>query len=137
MLRFAEINGYKFYVTDDGKHFYNSKMVERPIQVNKKRHNRRSIKLNKDRVFFNVIMARAFPEICGEWYEGCEVHHIDGNKENDSAENLKVMSYEEHHRLHDGVIKQYDLEGNLIWEYTDSFKARREYKKQMKEKEGA
>lgn len=122
-MRQAKLNGYVFYVTEDGEHFYNSKGKERPIQTNKKRKNRRYIKLNQDQYFFNVIMAIAFPEICGQWHPGCEVHHIDGNRENDSATNLKVMSKEEHHKIHDGVIKQYDMDGNLIGEYPDSFEA--------------
>ena len=50
-------------------------------------------------------VARAFPEICGEWFEGCVVHHIDGNKENNAATNLMVITEEEHQAIHsnDGV----------------------------------
>lgn len=122
-MRKAELNGYVYYVTEDGLHFYNSKMKERPIQINKKRKNRRCIKLNQQKIYFSIIMANAFPEICGKLFDGCEVHHIDGNKQNDSAHNLKVMTYDEHHRIHDGIIKKYDMEGNCVGEYTDSFKA--------------
>ena len=121
--RKAEYNGYVYYVTEDGKHFYNSKGKERPIQTNKKRKNRRYIKLNQDTYFFNILMVNAFPEICGEMFDGCEVHHIDGNKENDAATNLKVMSKEEHHRLHDGVIVKYSLEGDRLGEYVSSKEA--------------
>lgn len=121
--RKAVFNGYTYYVTEDGQHFYNSYGKERPIQKNKQRKNRQYVKLNQTTVFFNIIMANAYPEICGEWFDGCEVHHIDGNKENDAATNLKVMSKEEHHRLHDGLIKQYDNEFNLIGEYSNSTEA--------------
>ena len=67
-------------------------------------------------------------EVCGltEWRNipiPLEVHHIDGNKENDSATNLIVLSKEEHHRIHDGFIVQYDLDGNRIAEYANSFEA--------------
>ena len=31
------------------------------------------------------IVARAFPEICGEWFDGCEVDHIDADKTNNKA----------------------------------------------------
>lgn len=50
-------------------------------------------------------VAQAFPEICGEWFEGCVVHHIDGNKENNAATNLIVITEEEHQAIHsnDGV----------------------------------
>lgn len=117
------MDGYIYYVTDDGKHLYNSKMKERPIQVNKKRQDRRYIKFDQQTIFLNKIIANAFPEICGEMYEGCDVHHIDGDCTNDSAYNLKVMTKEEHRRLHDGVIVKYDLYGNKLGEYTTSYEA--------------
>lgn len=39
------------------------------------------------------IVARAFPEICGTWFEGCEVDHIDGDKTNNKASNLRVVTH--------------------------------------------
>ena len=39
------------------------------------------------------IVARAFPEICGEWFEGCEVDHIDADKTNNIATNLRVVTH--------------------------------------------
>ena len=48
----------------------------------------------------SVMVAKAFPEICGEWFEGCEVHHIDHNRDNNLPENLKVLSKEEHRKYH-------------------------------------
>lgn len=38
-------------------------------------------------------VARAFPEICGEWFEGCDVNHKDENKKNNCALNLEVCSH--------------------------------------------
>lgn len=35
-----------------------------------------------------------------DYYEGCVVHHIDGNRSNNCVENLKVFSKSEHTRLH-------------------------------------
>ncbi len=46
------------------------------------------------------LVARAFPEICGEWFEECEVHHIDGNPANNNAKNLVCLTKEEHIRMH-------------------------------------
>lgn len=122
-MRQAELNGYVYYVTEDGEHFYNSKGKERPIYVNKKRKNRRCIKLNQDKYYFSLIMANAFPEICGEPFDGCEIHHIDGDKSNEAATNLKVMTKEEHHRLHDGIIVKYTVDGEKVGEYLSSKEA--------------
>lgn len=37
-------------------------------------------------------VASAFPEICGEWFEGCTVDHIDTNRHNNIATNLRVVT---------------------------------------------
>ena len=66
------------------------------------------------------FVAMTFPEICGEWFDGCQVHHIDKNTKNNCAYNLQVVSKEEHKDLHKyditsgkGVYK-YDLKWNFI-----------------------
>ena len=45
--------------------------------INKQRQNRAQICLCKDGkvkgYFVSILVAKAFPEICGEWFEGCEV----------------------------------------------------------------
>lgn len=46
------------------------------------------------------LVAKAFPDICGEWFEGCEVHHLDKNPENNRADNLKVCTVKEHKSYH-------------------------------------
>lgn len=43
-------------------------------------------------------VAKAFPEICGEWFEGCTVDHIDTNKDNNNATNLRVCTLKENKR---------------------------------------
>ena len=47
-----------------------------------------------------MLVAKAFPEICGEWFEGAVVHHKDFNKTNNCPENLIVLSPSEHSKLH-------------------------------------
>lgn len=54
----------------------------------------------KKSIFVHRIVAKAFPEICGEWFEGCEVHHKDFDTFNNCAENLFVCTKEEHQILH-------------------------------------
>lgn len=46
------------------------------------------------------LVAKAFPDICGEWFSGCEVHHFDENPENNRADNLKICTKEEHYAFH-------------------------------------
>lgn len=40
-------------------------------------------------------VAKAFPEICGEWFEGCTVDHINTIKTDNRAENLRVVTLKE------------------------------------------
>lgn len=64
------------------------------------------------------LVAQAFPEICGDWFDGCEVHHIDGNPLNNKATNLMVLSRERHKAIHQtNLIELYDWD----WTYIRSF----------------
>ena len=47
-----------------------------------------------------VIAAKTYPEICGEYFEGCVVHHLDENPHNNSPYNLRVLSRAEHVEYH-------------------------------------
>lgn len=47
-----------------------------------------------------ILVAKAFPEICGEWFKGCHVHHKDFNHSNNEATNLICLSPREHVRIH-------------------------------------
>lgn len=58
------------------------------------------VSLQKKHYQVSVLVAKAFPEICGEWFDGCVVHHIDQDSTNNNALNLKVLSKEEHNKLH-------------------------------------
>lgn len=47
-------------------------------------------KNNKEKKFLlHRLVALSFPDICGEWYEGAEVDHIDTDRHNNVATNLK------------------------------------------------
>lgn len=56
--------------------------------------------LTNKRYMGHILVAKAFPEICGEWYEGCQVHHKDQCPSNNCAFNLMVVSPEEHKEIH-------------------------------------
>lgn len=38
-------------------------------------------------------VAKAFPETCGEWFEGCDVDHINTLKSDNRAVNLRVVNH--------------------------------------------
>lgn len=61
----------------------------------------RSVSVNgKKRMRYHILVAMAFPDICGEWFDGCHVHHINGNSLDNRPENLVVISASEHSKLH-------------------------------------
>lgn len=41
------------------------------------------------------LVAKAFPEICGEWFEKAQVDHLNANKKDNRAVNLKVCTAKE------------------------------------------
>ena len=41
------------------------------------------------------LVARAFPEICGDWFVGCDVGHKDCNPYNNEASNLYTCTHKE------------------------------------------
>lgn len=65
---------------------------------------------------YSVYVAKQHPDICGDWYEGCEVHHIDFDRTNDNPFNLICLSKEEHHQIHRENNKN---SGNVIEAFKD------------------
>ena len=51
-------------------------------------------------LYIHKEVAKAFPEICGKYVEGLQAHHIDGNKENNNAENLMLVTQHLHRLIH-------------------------------------
>ncbi len=59
-----------------------------------------SVTIEQKGVNVHILVARAFPEICGEWFDGCVVHHKDFNKHNNIPENLIILTASEHSKIH-------------------------------------
>ena len=110
--------------------------------INNYRNNYQQIILRKDNknhcLKIHQIVARAFPEICGEWFDGCEIDHIDGNTQNNNAFNLKVTDKSgnmnnpltikklRHYWAENGSgVTQYTKEGEFVAEYTNACEAAR------------
>lgn len=48
----------------------------------------------------HILVAKAFPEICGDYYDGCVVHHLNHNTTDNRAENLRICGRGEHFNIH-------------------------------------
>ena len=64
--------------------------------------NRNSVALNGKYTQIHRLVAKAFPEVCGEWHEDYDVHHKDYDPLNNRADNLLTCTKEEHHSYHAG-----------------------------------
>lgn len=125
-------NGLSVIVSDNGVDFYNGETHKKLNVCYNKSLGRSTVWLKDRNVYTYRLVARAFPEICGEWFEGCEIHHLDENPDNNRADNLRVLSEIEHHNQHldesishlpeykgqnDKTVYQYSLSGEFIKEW--------------------
>lgn len=53
------------------------------------------------------IVAKAFPDICGKWFDTCQVHHKDIDSSNNKCTNLQVCTVEEHRAIHHVIGKRH------------------------------
>lgn len=90
---------------------------------------------NTNRTIFYVhrLVAFAFPEICGEYFKGCEVNHLNEDPTCNIASNLRICTPKENNNYGNRIsnalktrdrngkrnkpVLQYDLEGNFIKEW--------------------
>lgn len=63
----------------------------------------------------NVMVAQTFMD----WYDGCEIHHKNGNPKDDRVENLLVCTPLQHQRIHNrcNITVQFDKEWNVVAAY--------------------
>lgn len=88
------------------------------------------------------LVAHAFPEICGEYFEGAEINHKDENKTNNAASNLEFVDVKTNRNYgtrnermrakltnntrESKPIYQYTLEGELVKEYPSAHEVERQ-----------
>ncbi len=128
---FRAVKGYDgLYISNFGNYVPNKDLI---LYSKKNKYEQISYKGNL--LFTHIIVAITFPEICGEWYYGYEVHHKDGNTFNNYATNLLCLTQTEHHNIHKtnpnyGARKKVIcyLNGKAVKEYCSI--------KEFKEKEG-
>lgn len=112
---FRDIKGFEdlFRIDINGKVIdaFTGKEVE--PKINKKGY--KYVKLTywdgtkKDKLVHRLV-AENFPEICGKYVKWCQVHHKDGDKLNNNANNLEILTREAHFFKHQpGLKRSFDL----------------------------
>lgn len=83
----------------------------------------------------HTLVAKAFPEICGEWFEGAQVNHKDENGLNNKACNLETCDglYNSNYgtgkwrngERHKIPVNQYSKDGVFIAQYASALDAQK------------
>ena len=148
MEQWKEIEGYNgdYTVSNYGnlkcKNFKNVEGSERITKQTKNGLGYVYVGLKGKAIPIHILVAKAFPEICGEWFENADVHHKDFDRTNNNANNLQVITKKEHHRLHlnrnnkeqikktievlSKPVIQYTLDGEFVAEYPSAKEAERQ-----------
>lgn len=96
-------------------------------QVDTKGYMRIVVSLDKQsqNYLLHNLVAMAYPEICGKWFEGCVVHHIDHNPGNNKPTNLVILTREQHSLIHkDSELTKY-RQSNKARKRESNFKGRK------------
>lgn len=135
-LREVEYWGLKILVRSNGEDFFDAETYKKlKVYHNSNRGNRATVHISDKQIYTHRLVAKAFPEICGEWFDECEVHHKDQNPYNNKAENLQVLTAEEHVVIHKDLgfdkisiaksepVYQYTMSGNYVTRWESSIAA--------------
>lgn len=73
------------------------------------------------------LVGRAFPEICGEYFEGAEANHLDGDRSNNVPQNINWLCHKDNIRFSQlKPVAQYTLDGKLVKIYPSTIDAAKE-----------
>ena len=89
-------------------------------------YQRNVIKINGKLKPLSVEIAKANPEMCGEWFEGCEVHHINWIENDDRPENLVCLNSKTHHYIHSKAVDVF-YKGNFLGRFPNYTMAAKEF----------
>ena len=114
-------------VRSNGEDFYDASTFKRlKIYKGKGKEKRNTVNTPDEKLeYVDTLVAKAFPEVCGLWFEGCHIQHKANDMENNKAENLRVMTVDEFvdnfaassKEVNSKRTAQYTLCGNLIAVY--------------------
>lgn len=84
------IEGFAPYQVSNLGQVRRKERLLKPRSHNK--YNRVTLSANGKRGYFfvHILVAKAFPEICGEWFEGAQVNHKNEIKTDNRAENIEL-----------------------------------------------
>lgn len=136
LIRLTTVEGVRLVVDNSGLYEYETRK-KIPLYPNPKRSNRVVYRIENTSYYVARTVAKAYPEICGIWFEGCEVHHIDRNPLNNVPSNLLVIDVHNHRLLHSSEnaarakekcsipVHQYSMDGEYIQTFPSSMDAAR------------
>lgn len=75
-----------------------TRLIEKPAKSDARPYG--YFTLNNRHIDVHKAVVLTFPDICGEWTKGKHIHHKNGKKTDNRAENLCVLSPAEHRKLH-------------------------------------
>lgn len=137
-MRNIDFYGHTLTVSRDGDYFFDNTDNRRLTVYSNNNLSRNYLIIGGKKEFSYRVVAKAYPDVCGDWFDGCEVHHKDRNTYNDRADNLIVMSSYEHHIEHmdesishlpdymgqnDKPVYQYSLSGEFIKKWSSAVSA--------------
>lgn len=101
MEKYKQFRNSDYYVSKDGVVI--NKKTNREVKGHKTNHGYTLFKIG-GREGENATLSRMVAEVWLGDVEGMEVHHIDGNKDNNNISNLQILTPLQHTRKHQGYI---------------------------------
>lgn len=144
--RWVKIKDFPYMISDNGRIASLKRGFHILSETNSKGGYLSVVLTNGKKTRYTRIHRLVYEAFVGEIPEGSEwsIHHLDGNKQNNCASNLELMSCKEHHHLHfeknphlcDSMINynknirpkkvaQYSLDGSLLGVYNNAKDASR------------